>query len=140
MLKKTAMSCILICAIFLFSAVSWAIDFNPGKYEISSKVEIPGMSVTIPPQTITECMTEQDLVLKNNTPNQNCEIKDVKEVGNTISWKMKCTQEGQTIKSSGQIDYAGNSFKGTIIMNMGTQTGNMTTTTIIEGKRIGECQ
>ncbi|MCP4720220.1 MAG: DUF3617 family protein [Desulfobacteraceae bacterium] len=140
MLKKTVMSCILICTIFLLSAVSWAIDFNPGKYEIITKVEMPGMPLTVPPQTTIECMTEQDLIIKNDIPNQDCEIKDVKEVGNTIFWKMKCTQEGQTMESSGRIDYAGNSFKGTIIMNMGTQAGNMTATTTIEGKRIGKCQ
>jgi hypothetical protein len=140
MLKKIVMSCILICAIFLFSAVSWAVDFNPGKYEIIATVKMPGMPLTVPPQTTTECMTEQDLIIKNDADSQGCEIKDVKEDGNTISWKMECTQEGQTMESSGRIDYAGNSFKGTIIMNMRTQAGNMTATTTIEGKRIGKCQ
>jgi len=140
MLKKTVMSSILICAIFIFSAVSWAIDFNPGEYEIITKVEMTGMPVTVPPQTTTECMTEQDLIIKNETYSQNCEIKDVKEVGNTISWKMKCAQEGQTVDSRGRITSAGNSFKGNIIMNMVTADGNMTATTIIEGKRIGKCQ
>lgn len=140
MLKKTVMSSVLICAIFLLSAVSWAVDFNPGEYEIISKVEMAGMPLTLPPQTTTECMTEEDLIIKDETSDQDCEIKEVKEVGNTISWKMKCTQEGQTIDSSGRITYAGNSFKGTILVNMVTQAGNMTATTIMEGKRIGKCQ
>lgn len=140
MLKQTVMSSILIGAIFLFSVVSWAMDFNPGEYEILTKVEMTGMPVTVPPQTTTECMTEQDLIIKDATFSENCEIKDVKEVGNTISWKMKCTQDGQTVDSTGQITYAGDSFKGKIIMNMGAQGGNMTATTILEGKRIGKCQ
>jgi len=140
MLKKKVMSSLLICAIFLLSSVSWAMDFNPGEYEIITKVEMTGMPLNVPPQTTTECMTEQDLIIKDATFSENCEIKDVKEVGNTISWKMKCTQDGQTMDSSGQITYAGNSFKGNIIMNMGTEDGKMTATTIIEGKRIGKCK
>jgi len=38
------------------------------------------------------------------------------------------------------MTYKGDSFKGTILTNMGTQAGNMTITTIISGQRISDCK
>lgn len=141
MLKKIMLSFLGICILFLFSTVVWALDFNPGKYEITSTVEMLGMPAgTIPPQTIAQCLTQQDPIPNSDASNQECEIKNMKQTDNTVSWEMECVQEGRKMTSQGQMTYNGDRFEGTITMNMGPQAGNMAIATTITGNRIGDCQ
>jgi hypothetical protein len=140
MLKNIVTIILIVCCMMLFAIPSLALDFEPGKYEITSKVEMPGMPGTIPPQTVTQCITEQDPIPNQNPENQECKIVDMNQAGNTITWKMKCDQQGQKITSTGQMTYKGDSFEGTILTNMGPQAGNMTMTTVITGKRISDCE
>lgn len=129
----------MFCIFFLVST-SWAFDFVPGLYEITSKVEMPEMPSSIPPQKTTQCMTKQDSLPTKNVASQDCKVTDLVTKGNTVSWKMECNQQGQKMKSTGQITYNGESFAGTIKSDLGPQAGNMIITTVISGKRIGDCQ
>jgi hypothetical protein len=118
-----------------------AFEFKPGLYEITSKMEMPGMPVDMPSQTFTYCMTEQNFVPpSNNAQNQNCKIKNIKKQGNTIFWTMECIQEGQTMISEGEMTFKGDMFEGKSIMKMGPQADNMTMTAIMTGKRLSDCQ
>ena len=140
MLKKTTIICLIMFCMLLLVSPSWALDFLPGQYEITSKVEMPGMPSSIPPQTTTQCMTEQDVVPTKSVASQDCKVFDLVTKGNTVSWKMECSQQGQKIKSTGQMTYNMDSFEGTIKTDVGSQGGNMIITTVISGKRIGDCQ
>lgn len=140
MLKNIVTIILIVCCMTLFTIPALALDFQPGKYEITSKVEMPGMPGTIPPQTVTHCMTEQYPLPNQNPENQECKIVDMKQTDNTITWKMECDQQAQKITSTGSMTYKGDSFEGTILTNMGPQAGNMTMTTIITGKRLSDCQ
>ncbi len=141
MLSKSAAVFMLMLCLVLFSNPVWGLNFEPGMYEITSKVEMPGMPAgAVPPQTITQCLTKQEPVPNKDAGGQTCVIKDMNQDGNTITWKMECDQQGQKMTSEGQMSYNGDSFEGTSTMNMGSQAGNMTMTTLISGKRIGDCQ
>lgn len=140
MIKKIAFG-FVACIVFSFSTSAHALDFNPGEYEIESSVQMPGMPAgTIPSQTMVQCMTKQDPVPKNDVSSQECEIKNMKQSKNTVTWDMECLQQGNKITSQGQMTYSGDSFDGTITMNMGPQSGGMTVTTTITGKRVGACR
>lgn len=125
-----------VCVVFLFSMNSFALDFNPGEYQITTKVKMPG----IPAQITTECVSEQDLIPKSDSSGQDCEIHNMEQKGNVITWEMECNQEGQKMTSQGEMIYSGDSFKGTITVKMGPQAGNMVMTTEISGKRTGNCK
>lgn len=125
-----------VCVVFLFSMNSFALDFNPGEYQITTKVKMPG----IPAQITTECVSEQDLIPKSDSSGQDCEIHNMEQKGNVITWEMECNQEGQKMTSQGEMIYSGDSFKGTITVKMGPQAGNMVMTTEITGKRTGSCK
>lgn len=125
-----------VCVVFLFSMNSFALDFNPGEYQITTKVKMPG----IPAQTTTECVSEQDLIPKSESLGQDCEVHNMEQNGNVITWEMECNQEGQKITSQGEMIYSGDSFEGTITVKMGPQAGNMVMTTEISGKRTGSCK
>lgn len=125
-----------VCVVFLFSMNSFALDFNPGEYQITTKVKMPG----IPAQTTNECVSEQDLIPKSESLGQDCEVHNMEQNGNVITWEMECNQEGQKITSQGEMIYSGDSFEGTITVKMGPQAGNMVMTTEISGKRTGSCK
>lgn len=131
----------LLLSLFLliFSVPAQALDFNPGNYEVTSTMEMPGMPVAIPPQIITQCITEQEPVPDQNTQEQKCRMVDKKESGNTLTWKMECEQDGQKIISNGEMSYHKNGFDGTIKTIMPAEMGGMTMTVKIVGKRLGNC-
>jgi len=119
---------------------AWALDFEPGQYEITSKIDMPGMPATIPPQTIIQCMTDQDPVPNSNLENQDCKITNMKQTKTTVSWELECVQQGQKMTSTGQMTYKGDAFEGTIQTNLGPNAGNMVMTTVITGKRLSNCE
>jgi len=140
MVKKfTTTVSILVCMAVL-TATAWGLDLQDGKYEITSKVEMPGMPMQPPPMTITQCLTQQDPVPNQSSGGQPCKIIEMNTEGKSATWKMECTQQGQKMQSTGKIVYHGNSFEGTTNTTMGAQSGNMTITTVISGTRIGDCQ
>ncbi len=140
MLKQVIIICVMVFSMLMLISTSWALDFVPGKYEITAKVEMPGMPTAAPAQTTTQCMTEQDPVPSATAASQDCSVLKMETKKNTVSWEMECSQQGQKMKSSGQITYSGKTFEGTTQMNLGPQAGNMTITTVISGKRVGDCK
>lgn len=137
MIKK--LSIIIILGITTIALPALALDLKPGKYEITAKVEMPGMPGGMPAQSTTQCLTEQDPVPASSADAQDCKITDMKTEGNTVTYTMTCKQQGTTIKSSGKITYKGDTFEGTNQTQMGPEAGNMTITTKTKGKRIGKC-
>ena len=140
MLKKNATIVSMLACMAFFVTNAWGLDLQDGSYKITSKVEMPGMPMQIPPVTVTQCITNQDPLPNQSTAGQQCNIIDTKTEGKTVSWKMECSQQGQKMQSTGKMVYNGDRFEGTTKTIMGPQSGNMTITTVIKGKRIGACQ
>jgi hypothetical protein len=140
MLKNIISILLMISCLTLITMASWALDFESGKYEITSRMEMPGMPAAIPPQTIVQCMTDQDPIPNSNPENQDCKITDMQQTKTTVSWEMECIQQGQKMTSTGQMTYKGDTFEGTIKTNLGPDAGNMTMTTVITGKRLSDCK
>ena len=140
MLKNIIGVSLTIFCLTLTGIPAWSLDFEPGKYEITSKIDMPGMPATIPPQTIIQCMTDQDPLPNSNLENQGCKITDMKQTKTTVSWKMECIQQDEKITGTGLMTYSSNKFKGTIQTNLGPNSGNMTMTKVISGKRLSDCE
>ena len=134
--------CKKICTMFLviffiFVSVSFAGSlFKEGLWEITSKMEIPGMPVPMPPIKYKQCMTNKNPVPNQSQPGQECRMKNVKTKGNTVSWEMVCDSQQGEVKSSGKITYKGDRFDGVVMMDMPGQ-GEMKMT--MTGRRIGKC-
>lgn len=131
--------CVFLGIIMGFS-VAWALDIKEGQYEITSRVEIPGMPSSMPPVTVKQCLTQKDPVPNQSSAGQECRITDMKTEGNTVSWAMECTQQGNSMQGKGSMIFQGDRFKGKSEMKMGPEAGNMLIITHTEGKRIGACQ
>ncbi|NNF98210.1 MAG: DUF3617 family protein [Desulfobacteraceae bacterium] len=133
------MTTLVAVCVFLLTLSALGLDFNPGKYEITSKVEMPGMP-PMAPQTYTECVSDKNPVPIKNAPGQQCEYKDMKTVGSTITWTMTCNQQGMASTSTGKMVYKGDTFEGSMKTVTGPSAGNMTITSVVTGKRVGDCE
>ena len=138
MAKKITISCMLV-NLLIVALPAWGMNLTPGKYEITSKVDMPGMPGGMPPTTITQCLTEQDPVPHTSAGAKGCKITNMTTEGDTVKYALVCKQQGMESKSSGEMTYKGETFYGTTQTKMGSSGDGMTITTKISGKRIGEC-
>ncbi|MEW6674355.1 MAG: DUF3617 family protein [Thermodesulfobacteriota bacterium] len=130
---------ISVACMFLAVLPARALDFKPGKYEITVKMEIPGMPGGMPAQTSTQCLNEKNPVPDSSPDPQGCKMTNLKTSGNTVTYTIECSQKGMEGKSAGEITYKGDSFEGTTKTSMGPEAGGMIVTTVVKGKRIGKC-
>ena len=115
-------------------------DLNPGKWEITTKTEmvgVPGMAGMIPPVTHTQCLTKGELVPQSVEASKECKISDIKEDGDTISWKMTCSGKNGHMEGTGSVTYKGDTMTGKI--NMVMKGAGMEIKNTISGKRVGNC-
>ena len=116
-------------------------SIQEGKWEIITKMEMPGMPSDMPQQTFvhTECLTKDDYVPQGSQTSGSggdCEIRDVRTSGDTVSWTMHCNTGQGEMNGEGSIAYSGDTFKGTIKTVMPA----MEMTQHLQGRRIGNCE
>lgn len=120
------------------------VDMHEGMWEITTKMEMPGMQMQMPARKHTQCLTKKNMlktmVPKEQEQEQECKVKDQKISGNTVSWTMECGGKN-AIEITGKTTYQGDTLEGTIIMiSNDPDEGKMKIITHISGKRIGECK
>jgi len=102
-----------------------------GNWEVTMTMDMPGMpqGMNMPPFKTTQCITPEEAKDPNKTipqrpagrggasnPND-CKVSDYKEEGNRITWSMKC-EGAQPMSGTGEFVYAGDSYTGTMKMDM----------------------
>ena len=105
-------------------------------WEVSSKMEMPGMPMSMPAQVNRVCLgknrKDEDLIPKQD----NCRVVDSRRTGNRLTYKMECTgNEPSTIV--GDLTFGNNAYDGQMRMTM-TKT-NDTMNMALSGRRIGDC-
>ena len=136
MLKKVLIWVTLAIGLTSLAYAGSAPDMQEGLWEITTKVKMKGLPVSIPEVKDTQCLTKKDFIPQEPQGNQDCTISDTKISGNTVSWKMECKSSGGTTKGNGTVTYKGDSFEGTMTMSV---PGNMKMINNMKGKRIGDC-
>lgn len=130
----TAIFCLLSAA-----AATADYDINEGLWEITTKVEMEGVPMTMAPVTNTQCITKDMLVPKSDQPGQECKIINQKTVGNTLTYDMECSGPGGSMKGNGEVTYTGDTMTGKMEMSIPGQD-DMMMTMKMSGKRIGPCK
>lgn len=107
-------------------------------WEVTAKMEMPGMPFAMPATTTKVCLAKG---AANNphqaTQDKDCQITDVNVSGNKTSYKVRCVHNGEVMSGTGEITSTPDSYQGTMRLS-GTSDGeavNMNTT--YRGKRIG---
>ena len=141
-MKRHAFVALLFAALAspVFGASS---EMQPGLWEITTRVEMSGMPVPMPPQTIRHCYTKKDIEKGQGTvpqgDNKNCQIKDYKVRGNTASWTLVCTGK-EAMTGAGTMTWTSTSYTGKMNARVkdGGETINMTHRWT--AKRVGDCK
>lgn len=117
------------------SLLSFAASAAPGEYwEITTKMEMPGMPFAMPGTTMKVCIPkggEKDP--EKSTGDKDCKMSDVKTVGNKTTWKMRCNHDGKIMTGSGEQITKTNAYD--IKMRISSEDGDMNMST--SGKHIG---
>lgn len=134
---------ILVISVALLASLSTSIagsgpNMQEGKWEVTTRMEMPGMSISMPEVTSTQCLTTKDFVPQGSQQGQECKITKTKVDGNTVTWTVKCSGQGVEMTGTGRMKYSGSSFKGTIKMTMVQSNTKMISH--IKGHRIGDCE
>jgi len=111
----------------------------PGEYwEVTSKMEMPGMPFAMPPTTTKVCIQKGG---ENNpektSGDKSCKMSDVKTVGNKTTWKMRCDRDGEVMTGSGEQSTSPNGYQGKMQMSGKSGGHDMSMSTAFSGKRIG---
>ena len=138
MLKKLIAALVVLFTIISISFAGSAPDMQEGEWEITSKMEIPGMPMEMPPMKHIQCLTKEDFVPQSSQPGQECKFSQINVTGNTVAWTMRCKNQDGEMKGVGKMMYSGNSFEGTIKITSIPE--NMEMTNHIKGHRIGDCK
>ena len=106
-------------------------------WEVTIKMEIPGMPMAMPAQTHRVCTgkgKDEDYIPRRD----NCRVLESKRSGNRLTYKMACTGT-DAMDVSGELTYGSNSYDGRMRM-VGKSDGTaMEMTQTFVGKRVGDC-
>ena len=128
---------IAILSTLAFPATSFATDtMRDGYWELTTTMEMPGMPIKMPPTKIKHCYTKEDVKDQKKTisSDKNCTVTDLKQSGNKVIWKMKCTGKNAGV-FSGETVFKGDAYDSTMKMQTQGQTMNMK----VKAKRLGNC-
>jgi hypothetical protein len=138
MLRKILVISVVLLASLSISIAGSGPNMQEGKWEVTTRMEMPGMSISMPEVTSTQCLTKKDFVPRGSQQGQECKITETKVDGNTVTWAVKCSGQGGEVTGTGKMTYSGSSFKGTIEMTMVQSNTKMISH--INGHRIGDCK
>jgi hypothetical protein len=116
-------------------------NMREGEWEITMKMEMPGMPMAMPPQVMQRCITKKDLadahkpVPGAQAGDSRCKLSDHKMQGNTATWTMTC-EDGTT--GSGTATYGETSYTSTITTLQGGQPPALTMRQ--NGRYLGACR
>ena len=104
--------------------------------EVSTKMEMPGMPMAMPAQTIRVCLAknrkDEDFVPRQD----DCRMVESKRVGNKFTYKMECAGNDPTTVD-GAITFGNNVYDGQMRVTMKKTKDTMDMT--LSGKRVGDC-
>ena len=137
MIRKLFVISVVLLATVSLSLAGSKPNIKPGKWQVTTKMEMPGMQMNMPAMTHTQCITENDYIPQTSQPGEECKITKTKVSGDTVTWTIHCRGQGGEMNGTGSVTYRGVSFEGKVTMSMAPSGMSMTIYT--NGRRIGEC-
>ena len=109
-------------------------------WEITTRMEMPGMPMAMPGQTQQVCKPkgqgQNDPLAPNK--NDNCKMVDMQHRGNTSTFKMECSGKNP-MKGEGEMTHLGDSYNGKMHMTGKMEGEDVDMTQTFSGKKIGTC-
>ncbi len=109
----------------------------PGEFwEITSKMEMPGMPMAMPATTTKVCIPKGSERDPKYTADKSCVISDVRTSGNKTSWSLRCDQKGQIMTGTGEMSGTPDNSQGKMHMK-GTGKESFEMDLAYNNKRLG---
>jgi len=139
-MKRTAIVALLI----LTALAAHAADPQPGLWQVTVKSAAPGGQVR--EHVSTSCVTpEQTKNLQSGfgppeNPNMPCKRTSFERQGNRVTYHVQCTMQSATSEGDGTFIFdTPTHYSATVTNRIAMQGQTITTTTTMEGRRVGEC-
>ena len=107
-------------------------------WETTIKMEMPGMPMSMPPQTHRACLSKQGGDEKYVPRQENCKVTDSNRTGNTQRFKIVCTG-ANAMTADGEMTHAGASYAGKMRMVGKMEGQNVEMSQTFSGKKLGDC-
>ena len=138
-MKKIVTCIVSILALVNLTQAADTIPITPGLWEIKGTTTNPfSGSKTFSSQ---ECMTENGIgpeTMMKDMPSDACEV-NTSVSGNTITYDMSCSMQGQQMTGNGSFTVNGDTAEGEMTMRSSISGQTFEITSISTGKRIGDC-
>ena len=95
-----------LVALGVLATSSWA-ELNVKHGEWSASVEMTGLPIALPPQTMSYCV-DKDSAIPQDKQHKDCNM-EWKSQANTVQWTMTCTNGG---KGKGTVTYGWDTMQG----------------------------
>ena len=135
MSKQFGLLVLVVFSVFMSTNILATPAMSEGKWEITAKMEMPGMPMQMPAHTFTHCVTAEDMAPHDERPGQECKTIKSNVNGNTVTWQMECKSPQGTTMMDGRATYTGDTMNGEIKM----QQDGMDMTQRMNGRRLGQC-
>lgn len=139
-MKQTAIVALLILA----ALPARAADPEPGLWRVTAKSA--GMGAPAREHVSTSCVTPEQA--KNiqtgfgppENPNMPCKRTNYQRQGDRVTFKVQCTMQGATSEGDGVFIFdTPTHYTATMTNRIAMQGQTITTTTTMEGRRVGDC-
>ena len=107
-------------------------------WDVTSKMEIPGMPMAMPGQTHRVCVEkggDATMVPKR----EGCAVADVKRVGNTVTYRMACKDGRNDYTATGESTATPNGYQGKMRMAGKIEGEQMEMAMAYSGAHAGNC-
>lgn len=137
-MKKTRLT--LFALLAACSAGSALAAGNDELWDMTMKMEMPGMNMKMPEMKHQFCQPKGNAFKPDSMPKQDkkCEMLDLKVSGNTTSWKVRCNGP-EKMEGSGTMTRTADTLQGSTKMSMTSQGQTMQMSQTMTGKRVGTC-
>jgi len=126
----------IVLAFALFASSPASAQGKDDLWEVSTKMEMPGMPMAMPAQTNRVCIgknrKDEDFVPRQG----DCRMVESKRAGNKFTYKMQCAGNDPTT-IDGAITFGNNVYDGQMRVTMKKTRDTMDMT--LSGKRVGDC-
>ena len=128
----------LMGAAMLASATSTFAQAKDELWEVTMKMEMAGVPMTMPPQVHRACLAkshkDEDMIPMRD----NCRVLEARRSGNKVAYRMTCTGD-PAMDVSGETTYTDNGYEGRMRMTSTSPGQSMQMSQSYVGRRVGEC-
>jgi hypothetical protein len=129
-------------AVFCASAGVFAQGMQPGMWEMTSEMKMPGMPM--PVQKWSHCLSAQDMAAGKqhsmDDGRSKCQMSDMKVSGNNYSYGFTCASPDGKMTGKASGNSTNTSYKTNITLKMVPDLGMGEINQLVTGRRTGDCK